>query len=277
MSNTYLLITMKTKKRTLDPITVETVKAELQLKSSLENHIDPMNHFNPIIRGFGSLVFSKYFWFVLDFTKWTVHEAGGDIETMAPFKRAEFVGFGHTVLNNATHPEDVNKVYAFSKAWVDYNKDKPSEYIKNLRMSLYFRMMNAEGTYFWIMVQYPEGISNKNGELLFNLVLVTDISHLKKNGRPMMNILDLNKNNCQQFYCNEENGLYTKNVAPYIFTKRQKEILNLIAKGYSSKQIASQLFVSIKTVDNHRQTMLHNTNTKSSSELVVLGIRLGVI
>ncbi len=268
---------MKTENRTLAPINVETVKAELQLKSPLENHIDPMTDFLPIIRGFSSLVFSKHFWFVLDFTQWTVHDAGGDLESMAPFKKSEFIGYGHTALNNATHPEDVNKVYAFSKAWVDYIKGKPSEYVKNLRMSLYFRMMNAEGYYYWIMVQYPEGISDKNGHLLYNLILVTDISHLKKEGTAMMNVLDLNNNNCQQFYCTEEYGLFTKHLTPPSFTKRERQILNLLAKGFSSKQIASQLFVSIKTVDNHRQNMLHKANAKSSSELVVLGIRLGIV
>ena len=236
-----------------------------------------MAHFLPIIHGFGTIAFSRYFWFVLDFTQWTVHEAGGDLESMVPFKKAEFVGCGHTVLNNATHPEDVNKVYAFSKAWVAYIKNKPSEYIKNLKMSLYFRMMNADGHFYWIMVQYPEGISAINGQLLYQLVLVTDISYLKQDGTAMMNVLDLNTNSCQQFYCTEASGLFQKHLAIPSFTKREKQILLLLTRGFSSKQIASQLFVSVKTIDNHRQNMLHKTGAKSSSELVVMGMRQGVV
>lgn len=47
-----------------------------------------------------------------------------------------------------------------------------------------------------------------------------------------------------------------------MFTKREKEILGLIAKGFTSKVIAESLFISIETVKTHRKTMIR----KASSE-----------
>ncbi|MBS1683843.1 MAG: hypothetical protein JSS76_03765 [Bacteroidetes bacterium] len=53
-------------------------------------------------------------------------------------------------------------------------------------------------------------------------------------------------------------------------TQREKEILSLVARGYSSKQIAHQLKISDNTVSNHRKNMLARNAAKSSAELVFL-------
>jgi len=51
-------------------------------------------------------------------------------------------------------------------------------------------------------------------------------------------------------------------------TKREIEILNLIAMELSNKQISEKLFISIKTVDSHRQNLLHKLNVKNTAGLV---------
>jgi two-component system response regulator NreC len=51
-------------------------------------------------------------------------------------------------------------------------------------------------------------------------------------------------------------------------TKREKEILYLIGAGFSTKQIASQLFISINTVQTHRSNLLRKLQVKNSMELI---------
>jgi DNA-binding CsgD family transcriptional regulator len=51
-------------------------------------------------------------------------------------------------------------------------------------------------------------------------------------------------------------------------TVREKEILSYIAQGFSSKQIAAQLYISENTVANHRRNMLRKRGARSSAELV---------
>ncbi len=58
---------------------------------------------------------------------------------------------------------------------------------------------------------------------------------------------------------------------------REKEILVLIAKEFSSEQIAEKLFISIKTVGNHRQNILLKCDCKSSVGLVKYAIKMGLI
>lgn len=53
-----------------------------------------------------------------------------------------------------------------------------------------------------------------------------------------------------------------------ILSKRELEILPLIAKGYGNKDIAEKLFVSVKTVEAHKTHIMNKLNLKSKPELV---------
>ncbi|MCY7292682.1 MAG: response regulator transcription factor [Ferruginibacter sp.] len=68
-----------------------------------------------------------------------------------------------------------------------------------------------------------------------------------------------------------------KDSALAVLTEREKEILEMIAQEFTSDEIASKLFISKKTVDNHRTNMLHKTNSKSTIGLVKFAIRNGII
>lgn len=56
-------------------------------------------------------------------------------------------------------------------------------------------------------------------------------------------------------------------------TKREKEILLLICQGYSNNEIGETLFISPKTVDNHRTNLLSKTGTRNSANLVMYAIK----
>jgi DNA-binding NarL/FixJ family response regulator len=60
-------------------------------------------------------------------------------------------------------------------------------------------------------------------------------------------------------------------------TPREQEIMALLAQGLSAKQIAEKLFISPKTVENHRSNILRKLNMHSTLELVRYAARLGII
>jgi two-component system nitrate/nitrite response regulator NarL len=53
-------------------------------------------------------------------------------------------------------------------------------------------------------------------------------------------------------------------------TRREKEILQLLAKGFTSHEIADQLFLSTFTVDTHRRNMLQKFNVHNTQALINL-------
>ncbi|MHA3882015.1 nitrate respiration regulation response regulator NreC [Staphylococcus epidermidis] len=58
-----------------------------------------------------------------------------------------------------------------------------------------------------------------------------------------------------------------------ILSKRELEILPLIAKGYGNKDIAEKLFVSVKTVEAHKTHIMTKLNLKSKPELVEYALK----
>jgi DNA-binding NarL/FixJ family response regulator len=64
---------------------------------------------------------------------------------------------------------------------------------------------------------------------------------------------------------------------PDILTPRELEVLKLIAEAQTSKQIAEQLVISVKTVERHRQNILDKLGLRDRVELTRYAIRRGLI
>ena len=62
-----------------------------------------------------------------------------------------------------------------------------------------------------------------------------------------------------------------------ILTPRQREILQLIAEGYTTKEIANKLNVSVKTVGTHRTQLMERLDIHNIAGLVRYTIRMGII
>ncbi len=60
-------------------------------------------------------------------------------------------------------------------------------------------------------------------------------------------------------------------------TKREIEILALIAQEYSNPEIAKELFISIRTVDTHRRNLLDKLQVKNTAGLVKKAIKYGIV
>lgn len=54
---------------------------------------------------------------------------------------------------------------------------------------------------------------------------------------------------------------------------REREVLKLVAEGYSNKEISSMLMISIKTVETHRASIMRKNNFKNITELVLYAVR----
>jgi DNA-binding NarL/FixJ family response regulator len=60
-------------------------------------------------------------------------------------------------------------------------------------------------------------------------------------------------------------------------TRREQEVLRLLAEGLGAKKIAEKLFISPKTVENHRTNIMNKLDLHSTIELVRYAARLGLI
>ncbi|HSU26843.1 MAG TPA: response regulator transcription factor [Chitinophagaceae bacterium] len=69
----------------------------------------------------------------------------------------------------------------------------------------------------------------------------------------------------------EEHQKYSKSELP-LLTSREKEVLALIAEGYTNPQIAEKIFLSPFTVDSHRKNLLAKLNVKNTAMLIKLAV-----
>ena len=59
-------------------------------------------------------------------------------------------------------------------------------------------------------------------------------------------------------------------------SNRQRQILGMIGRGLSSKEIGAELGISVKTVETHRARMMEALGYRRANELVLLAARQGV-
>lgn len=64
---------------------------------------------------------------------------------------------------------------------------------------------------------------------------------------------------------------------PDLLSDREKEIVSLVAMGYSNKEIAEQLIISVKTVETHKSHVMEKLGFKSRPELVKYAMKKGLL
>ncbi|WP_300440014.1 LuxR C-terminal-related transcriptional regulator [Christiangramia sp.] len=73
--------------------------------------------------------------------------------------------------------------------------------------------------------------------------------------------------------CFKDNSELTE----FSFTKREKEIISLLCKGYKTKEISEALFISPKTIEKHRSNIIKRTNSETILESVIYAINHNLV
>lgn len=60
-------------------------------------------------------------------------------------------------------------------------------------------------------------------------------------------------------------------------TARELEVLELLSRGFSSKEISEQLYISANTVEYHRKQLLRKTSSRNAAELIGNAFRMRLL
>lgn len=69
----------------------------------------------------------------------------------------------------------------------------------------------------------------------------------------------------------------SKQNSSIIITRREAEVLQLIADGLTNQEIADKIYISPLTVDSHRKNLLLKLEAKNTASLVKIGLNMGLI
>ncbi len=171
------------------------------------------------------------------------------------------------------HPDDVTTYLNFEATITEFWKNLPPEKVFKYKTRYDFRIRCKNNQYKRLLQQVAVIQSDEEGAVLRTFVIFTDISDLKQSNKMVLSIMGLE---------NEPSYVDIQPVqlmVPYkeIITRREKQILHLLAQNFTSKDIGSLLNISASTVSTHRKNMLRKTGTKSIIELIMLGLEKGWI
>jgi DNA-binding CsgD family transcriptional regulator len=170
------------------------------------------------------------------------------------------------------HPDDFVEMLRAGNYYMKLLISLPPEKCKHYKMVRDYRMMHKDGHYVRVIEQMANLELDRVGNPWLGLCIL-DLSPDSNIELPFRSrAIDLETGEMFHFPPITEENTEKPNL-----TRREKEILGLIAKGLISKEIADKLFISVNTVNTHRQRILEKLDAGNSMEAIKYASDLGLI
>jgi len=203
------------------------------------------------------------FAFMVDFTSQRYLHMGEGVYSMMGYSSQDFYGKGLRMAFEITHPDDLVLLKPLHQKLFALYYETPIRRRKELKFAFNLRVRKANGEYIHILQQTIFLGINSTGEPLFDFSTVSDITEFKKDNVLTLTVSELNAEGVyQQKYKQDFKHEHPK------FTARQQQILELIGKGRTTREIAEALCISADTVKNHRKKILLLAGSKKIVEVV---------
>ncbi|MEJ5091257.1 helix-turn-helix transcriptional regulator [Sphingobacterium faecium] len=200
-----------------------------------------------------------FYYYVIDFYDMSLSHVNGDMEEIHGLN-PEVVTFNDVLLT--IHPDDVDFV-ANAESFISkfFRERIATEKLLNYKMNYSFRSRMKNGEYALLNHQAILLSLDENGRSGKSLNIHTRIDHLSNLNTRKISLIGLKGEPSYLNMSLEEKPLPC-------FSKREKQILQLIAAGLTNNEIAEKLFIAAITVKKHRQNILEKTDCKNITQLI---------
>lgn len=228
----------------------------------------------PIERIIGEMfAIGEFYYYVLNLTNSTLSHHHENILKLHGLKK--FPENLKEVID-LTHPEDIPFVIKAEQAVVKKMLEVGSEHQLYLKSSYCFRMKTAKGNYELFHHQAMPTLEDEGGNLVQAVNIHTNINHITKQNPYTVLVSGIGpRNDFHQIKI--DNPSISAHQSLENLTKREVEVLSLIAKGYSGTEISEILILSQHTVRSHRKNILTKTNSRNGKELLKKAFEWGII
>ena len=169
------------------------------------------------------------------------------------------------------HPDDLYRLVTNGIQLLHLSFQLSDREIKELKLINEYRIKNGIGNYVRVIEQHQILELDKKGNIWLTLG-VMDIS-------PNQNIREPLKSRLLNFKTGElfNIPILTSNGEIPNLSKREVQILGLLSEGLISKEIADKLFISVHTVNTHRQRIISKLKVTNITEAVSYANNLGLL
>ncbi|MVM31343.1 hypothetical protein GO755_14965 [Spirosoma sp. HMF4905] len=187
----------------------------------------------------------------------------GDLENLLGWSKDDYFDGGIAFYLSTFLPADQQGFVLISKYITDYVGTISQSELQQMRMLYDYKLTHKDGHQVRIIQENITLKADAEGRIIYSLALVSDISHLNKEGtqhfcflngaEKRLYVIDNETNQCTQLD---------------MLSKREVQIAQLLSQNLTSEQIAEQLFISVHTVNTHRQKMIRKMGMTDTTDLL---------
>ncbi|MBL4577195.1 MAG: PAS domain-containing protein [Flavobacteriales bacterium] len=242
--------------KTHTPYLVELSLTDEQKTATLKQALTRIRTFKPM---------GRQFVYAISYFDDTVIYVSESVKEVLGYDRQEITE--PDVFYDIIHPDDIEMVKEATIKAVGMGENiyriAPLQHVFHID----YRVKRTDGKYIRVQRQTGMLTRDENGNMTTSFGIYTDISHLKRGNEInlMMSGPEIRNFNFDSFLQQE---------GP--FTKREKQIIELLVDGFKSEEIATKLCISKETVSTHRRNILGKVKVKNSLELTAYIIKNGL-
>lgn len=195
---------------------------------------------------------------------WKTLYVSDDCEGITGFSSKEAQLLGPQFLVDLTHPEDYPVAMAANEKAVKALYDAPVDDRAYMTCIFYHRGIRKDGNPMHIMQQIIPFVFDLQGNPYIFAIVITDIGHLNMSRMPRICLVDHKHNDYRLI----DPGIPSNNGEKFRFSRREKEVLGLLADGLTTKEISAKLGISFHTAATYRKRLREKTGLNTTGALV---------
>lgn len=217
-------------------------------------------------------IFAGSFYYVIDYTAGrftyfsrTIKELLGiSAEKALTLSAPEF-------MTSVSHPEDLPRVLAIGSQFEEYCKTVPLEKLKDLRLVTCFRLKNFNGDYVKIVCQTCILSCSSNRIITSVFAGVSVAAFISDFDIATGKVIDIsNGDELKSFSSKAQEAQET-------LTKRELQVVRLLAIGYKNNDVAERLNISVHTVETHRKRIMAKLKVSAAIDMVWKAIEYNLV
>jgi DNA-binding CsgD family transcriptional regulator len=175
------------------------------------------------------------------------------------------------LFHSIIHPDDLPFVLDTEYEAFFFYKNLPVSEKKDYKLVYDFRVKSIKGVYMRIMHQFVILEQDRSGKSWLALIVTDILSEEATDYKPQRRMLNIRTGKLYFFHEDK------KSTSGKLLTKRESEVMGLIAQGLDSNNISDRLFISVNTVNNHRQNILSKTRSGNTTQALLYAKKLGIV
>ena len=215
-----------------------------------------------------------YYYYIVDFS---TRECSYVHESITDFFGIPTTDFSFERIIDGIHPDDVPFAVECEKVVHEflYKRIRPED-ITSYKVNYCIRIKNKEDEYKMISHQALTLSTDEDNKIAHVLNIHTDVSHLFSANNKKISFLGMN-GRPSIYGIDPFNPEFEGEEPALLFSKREIDIIKLIADGLSTHQISDRLYISYDTVKTHRRNILSKSGCKNMPELIAKCVREAVV